>query len=194
MRKSGVTSTALRIAWPVKASAEERFSELYREQRDAAWAYALSITGDAAAAEDVVASVFERLYRRRARIRYDAGAKPLLFRAVRNAAIDELRRRRRQALPTAELPETAAAAGPDPEAISETLRVRRALAGLAPEERELVVLRYWADLSNAQIGKLVGISASNVGTRLHRLLGRLRAELERDEAAPSDVEGADDER
>jgi RNA polymerase sigma factor (sigma-70 family) len=51
------------------------------------------------------------------------------------------------------------------------------LARLKPEERTLVGLRYAAGLDSAEIGTVLGVSASGVRSRLNRLLDRLRAEL-----------------
>jgi RNA polymerase sigma factor (sigma-70 family) len=52
-----------------------------------------------------------------------------------------------------------------------------ALAGLDPKDRALIGLRYVSGLDSAEIGRAVGMSASAVRVRLHRLLGRLRLEL-----------------
>jgi len=52
--------------------------------------------------------------------------------------------------------------------------VRRALAALAPREREIVLLKFHGQLTNAELARAIGISESNAGTRLHRALERLR--------------------
>jgi RNA polymerase sigma-70 factor (ECF subfamily) len=52
--------------------------------------------------------------------------------------------------------------------------VRAALAGLDPRDRELIALKFHAGLDNAEIAKVLGISSSNAGTRVHRALTRLR--------------------
>ncbi len=46
--------------------------------------------------------------------------------------------------------------------------VRRALALLEPRERDLVALKFAGGLSNVEIAKVLGLSRSNTGTRLHR--------------------------
>ena len=68
--------------------------------------YAISLLGDRAGAEDVTALAFERLYRSRSRLDRSRGTpRAWLFAIARNAALDELRRRRRQRLdPTADEP------------------------------------------------------------------------------------------
>ena len=64
--------------------------------------------------------------------------------------------------------------------------VAGALARLNARERELVLLKFHGQLSNAELARVMAISESNVGTRLHRALTRLRTsciELERETAA-----------
>ena len=72
------------------------FEALYRDAAADVHGYPISLLGDRAAAEDVTALAFERLYRSRARIDRRRGTpRAWLFAIARNAALDELRRRRR---------------------------------------------------------------------------------------------------
>ena len=52
--------------------------------------------------------------------------------------------------------------------------VRRALGKLGARDRELIALKYHADLSNAEIAEVVGVSVSNAGTLLNRAMNKLR--------------------
>jgi RNA polymerase sigma-70 factor (ECF subfamily) len=52
--------------------------------------------------------------------------------------------------------------------------VREALAGLDGAERDLVALKFMGGLSNAEIARVLGLSESNAGTKLHRTLTKLR--------------------
>ena len=52
--------------------------------------------------------------------------------------------------------------------------MRAALEALDPRKRELIALKFFAGLDNAQIAGVLGISPSNAGTRLHRAVQRLR--------------------
>ena len=160
----------------------EALDALFRDCAGDVHAYALSLLGDRAGAEDVTALAFERLFRARARLD-DARGTPraLLFTIARNAALDELRRRRRR--DTGELEESGGAdlhAGEAFEAVERRELVRGALAALPPREREIVLLKFHGQLSNAELARAMGISESNAGTRLHRALTRLR-ELCREE-------------
>jgi len=162
------------------------FDELFRESAADVHAYAISLLANRAAAEDVTALAFERLYRARARLDTGRGTpRAWLFAIARNAALDELRRRRRQ--PQSEL--LAELAGDHDhesafEQIARRASVRDALAALPLREREVVLLKFHGQLSNSELAKALDVSESNAGTRLHRALTRLREEyngLEREE-------------
>lgn len=177
------------IAEPVGApfgAAESRPSEafeaLYRRSFHRVYGYVATLLHDRAAAEEVTAQAFERAYRKRRSFRPARGTQEAwLFGIARNAALDELRRRKRRATLEAE-PEDAYAVAADEHAEAALRRqvVRAALAGLEPRERELVALRYMAGLSHEEIARVLRTSPSNVGTRLHRTMEKLRRECDED--------------
>jgi RNA polymerase sigma-70 factor (ECF subfamily) len=160
----------------VAPSRWERFEALYRSSRDDVYAYVATLLRDRSAAEDVTAQAFERAYRRQRTFDRRRGEeRAWLFGIARNAALDELRRRKRIAALVAE-PEDAEAAGPDDgaEVALRRTAVRAALAGLGARERELIALKFHAGLSNAEIAKVLGVSESNAGTLLYRAMEKLR--------------------
>jgi len=157
----------------------ERFEALYRSSRDDVYAYVATLLRDRAAAEDVTALAFERAYRRRRsfdRARGDERA--WLFGIARNAALDELRRRRRHAALSIDPEDPAAVptrvAEDDADGALRRTVVRAALDALTPRERELVALKFHAGLTNAEIARVLGVSESNAGTLLHRTIAKLR--------------------
>ncbi|MBB4661186.1 RNA polymerase sigma factor [Conexibacter arvalis] len=163
------TPTAVDTSW-------ERFEALYRSSRDDVYGYVATLLRDAAAAEDVTALAFERAYRRRRSFdRRRGDERAWLFGIARNAALDELRRRRRHAALAAD-PRDAEATAVDDAADHALARttVRAALERLAPRERELVALKFHAGLSNAEIASVLGVSETNAGTLLHRTMTKLR--------------------
>ncbi len=156
------------------------FDALYRESRDDVFAYVSGVLRDADAAEDVTALAFERAYRRRRRYNPDRGSgRAWIFGIARNAALDELRRRKRGAALRAD-PEDVGAPGPDEETELALRRaaLRAAMAKLDPREREVVALRFFSGLSHAEIAQVLGISVSNAGTKLHRAVDKLRRECD----------------
>ncbi len=175
------------VTAPTRAQLDDKaFDELFRESAADVHAYAISLLGGRAAAEDVTALAFERLYRARARLDHGRGTpRAWLFAIARNAALDELRRRQRQ--PQSELPEELPGdRGLDEafEQLSRRATVRDALAALPLREREAVLLKFHGQLSNSELAKALDVSESNAGSRLHRALTRLRERcdgLEREE-------------
>jgi RNA polymerase sigma factor (sigma-70 family) len=152
------------------------FEALYRSSRDDVYAYVATLLRDPAAAEDVTASAFERAYRRRQTFVARRGSpRAWLFGIARNAALDELRRRKRAQAVEPDLLDLGAE--PVDERAELLLRrgaVRQALAGLSPRERDLVGLKFHAGLTNAEIARVLGTSETNAGTMLHRTIQKLR--------------------
>jgi RNA polymerase sigma-70 factor, ECF subfamily len=176
VRSTGVNEA---LAMPLPATSERfgvAFEELYRSSRDDVYAYVATLLRDQSAAEDVTALAFERAYRKRRSFRPDRGSeRAWLFGIARNAALDELRRRRRLAPllaePAADVPQR------DHEYHEQALRrlaVRGALARLDARDRELISLKFHAELTNAEIAGVLGTSDTNAGTMLHRAIQRLR--------------------
>lgn len=155
----------------------DRLERLYRACRDDVYAYVFTLLRDRAAAEDVTALAFERAFRKRRTFDRQRGdERPWLFGIARNAALDELRRRRRTAALLID-PESVDPESPlhhDDDVLLRRTAVRAALAGLPARERELIALKFHAGLSNAELAKVLGVSESNAGTMLHRAVQKLR--------------------
>ena len=164
------------VPLPAERSAGEQFEALYRRTFPRVYAYVASMLRDRSAAEEVTAQAYERAYRKRSSYKSRRGTpEAWLFGIARHAALDELRRRGRRA-PLEADPEDVSATAPEDhaEGILRRETVRAALATLEPKERDLVALKYRADLSNTEIARVLGVSETNVGTRLHRVMEKLR--------------------
>ena len=158
------------------SAADAAFEALYRTSRDDVFAYVAGLLRDRSAAEDVTALAFERAYRKRSRFDARKGSRRAwLFGIARNAALDELRRRKRLAELTSD-PEDLDATAPEQEAEAALRRatLREAIATLDPRERELVSLKFFAGLGNSEIAAVLGLSETNAGTKLHRTIEKLR--------------------
>lgn len=168
------------LAQPLPATAvprqAESFEALYERTFPRVYAYVASLLGDRSAAEDVTAQAFERAYRKRRGYRASRGTmEAWLFGIARNAALDELRRRRRRARLETD-PEDVGAPSAEDHAETALRRevVRAALTHLEGHERDLVALKFQGGLSNTEIAATLGLSESNVGTKLHRTVTKLR--------------------
>ena len=172
-RSTDVTET-LTMALP-EQEAPSRFEDLYRACRDDVFAYVATLLRDRASAEDVTAQAFERAYRRRRTFDARRGnERAWLFGIARNAALDELRRRRRVATLAADVEDVAAAPVDEADASTTRAAIRAAMASLEPREREVIALKFFGGLSNDELARVLGTSASNAGTILHRAVQRLR--------------------
>jgi RNA polymerase sigma-70 factor, ECF subfamily len=178
-RSTRVTGTMTLPAAPGAGKLALDFDALYRAARDDVFSYVATLLRDRGAAEDVTALAFERAFRKRKSFDARKGSeRAWLFGIARNAALDELRKRKRRARLAAEPADVA----PQPdEEIDRALRraaVRSAVAALEPRERELIALKFHAGLDNAELAAVLGVSVSNAGTRLHRALTKLREILD----------------
>jgi RNA polymerase sigma-70 factor, ECF subfamily len=152
------------------------FDSLYRSTRDDIYAYVATLLRDPSIAEDVTATAFERAYRHRRSFSPRRGTpRAWLFGIARNAALDELRLRKRSGSLVREI------SAPDEQSTDEladlALRrttVREALAQLTPRERDLVALKFHGCLTNSELAHVLRTSETNAGTMLHRTIKKLR--------------------
>ena len=171
MNEAVVETVTLPAAVP-----SEGFAELYERTFPRVYAYVASLLRDRSAAEDVTAQAFERAYRKRRSYRAARGSMDAwVFGIARNAALDELRKRKRRATLEGD-PEDLQAPPPEDQADMALRRetVRTALASLGGQERDLIALKFAGGLSNGEIARVLRMSESNVGTRLHRTITKLR--------------------
>jgi RNA polymerase sigma-70 factor (sigma-E family) len=141
-----------------------RFDDEFRDLAALAYRVAYRILGDRSMAEDVAQESLTRAYQRWARISEYRQA--WIARVAGNLAIDQLRRRR---------PQLQASQQGDAEVMMiERLDLQRALLGLPKRQRDAVVLRYIADLSEADVAHLLGCSPGTVKSHLNRGTTRLR--------------------
>jgi RNA polymerase sigma-70 factor (sigma-E family) len=156
---------------------EQLVSELYAAHRLSLVRLAVLLVDDTAAAEDVVHDVFAGLLKARS-LRDPDAALGYLRRAVVNRSRSALRRRR-----TARAYSPPHDVGPpqpdDLAVLSEEHRaVLAALATLPERQREVVVLRYWSGLSEAEIADAMGISRGTVKSTASRALAALEQRME----------------
>jgi RNA polymerase sigma-70 factor, ECF subfamily len=175
-RSTGMEQTLIAEAKDAPRAGDLAFERLYRSSRDDVYAYVASLLRDVPAAEEVTAAAFERAYRKRNRFDPERGEpRAWLFGIARNAALDELRRRGRQAELTAEPTDLDSHGSHEgAERAERRLAVSAGLDRLNPDERELIALKFFAGLANAEIAQVIGTTESNAGTKLHRAMTKLR--------------------
>ena len=150
---------------------------VYAEQLPRVFNFFRYRCGNVADAEDLTSITFEKAWRGRDRYRRDKGAfSTWLFTIARNAAVDHYRARAPVVpLDEAALVATLAATPEDHTATrSDAARLAVLLRTLSDRDRDLIALKYGAELSNRDIAQATGLSESNVGTILHRAVQALR--------------------
>ena len=160
----------------------EAFARLVRRHQEVAFRAAYLIVRDAGAAEDVAQEAFVRAFRGLGSFREGEPFRPWLLRIVTNLALNEVRgRNRRQGLfaritSFRQDPEPS----PEPAALEGEQRdaVWRAIHELNGDDQVVLYLRYYLDLSEAEIAGVIGRPAGTVKSRLHRAGGRLREVVE----------------
>ena len=155
------------------------FDLLYRRYSRPVFALALRRLGDRGRAEDAVQETFASIWRSAGSYRRERGpGAPWLYAVARNAIVD--RRRTLGAPPAEAVEEASSEAGPDERAESSwtAWRVHRALAELPEQERRLIELAYWGELSQSEIAEFLDIPLGTVKTRTRSALSRLADVLE----------------
>lgn len=157
------------------AEIDERFTDYVRDRGEHHLRVAVLLTGDWHAAEDLVQASLVKLYRAWPKLRLDGEPDAYLRRIMVNTHRSWWRARWRRETPSESLPETAVADFADGQAIG--AQVRQALQALPRQQRAVVVLRYCADLPEAEVAALLGCSTGTVKTHAHRGLRALREAL-----------------
>jgi RNA polymerase sigma-70 factor (ECF subfamily) len=145
------------------------------------YAYIAYRIGAGADAEDVTSDTFERALRYRESFDPRRGDPAAWLIGIARRCIADAAMQREPA--TAELPERAVEAHDD--ASLRRIEVSAAVERLNERDRELVALRYGADLTARQIGELLDLRTNVVEVALHRALARLRIEIEPTDPQPA---------
>jgi RNA polymerase sigma factor (sigma-70 family) len=144
------------------------------------YAYVAYRIGSGPDAEDATSEVFARALRYKSKYDRSKGTPIAWLLGIARRVLAE--RATDDRMTVAEVPDAAAPGALEDDSVNR-VTVQSAVATLGERDRELVALRYGADLTASQIGELLELSPNAVEVALHRALRRLRAELEAD-AAP----------
>lgn len=170
------------------------FSSLVREHQRSVFFLALRLSrGDEQLARDVAQKTFLQAWSKRDSFRGEASFKTWLLRIASNLCSNELRRawRRRELVPEAHEDgsppvlgrvESTAAADLEHHELRERLRV--AVDSLPERQRHVALLRLYDDLSFAEIGQALEITANNAKVSFHHAVKKLRSALDPQEAGP----------
>ena len=151
------------------------WDRIYTQHAPRVFNYFRFRVGASADAEDLTSRTFEKAWAARSKYRSDiAGVATWLFAIAQNVVIDYFRARRSH-VSIDLVPDLEGTGAPQSEAEHDSDLARLALLTreLPDQQRELLALKYGAEATNREIAKLTGLSESNVGTLLHRLVQTL---------------------
>jgi RNA polymerase sigma-70 factor, ECF subfamily len=174
-----------------RAGDEEAFAQLVETYQTAIYNLCYRMLGESNEAEDAAQEAFLRAYSQLSTYDPARSFKTWLFSIASHYCIDRLRKRRLTwlSLDEDELPPHPALQepSPGPEEVAvrrqQTAVIQAWLSKLAPEDRSVIVMRYWYDLSYDEIAEATRTTVSAVKSRLHRARGAM-AEMVK--AAPAD--------
>jgi len=146
--------------------------ELYRKRRDRLFALALALLGDANAAEDVLQEAFTKTLHSLHRYQERGKMFNYIVRLLYTTAIDRLRKKK-------ELPLDAELSTDSEPDCEEETSILNTIRSLAPEQRDVIILRHYSGLSFREISELLGLPLGTVLSRMRYGLLRLKNLLER---------------
>ena len=142
---------------------------LYRQYGAILLLFALSICGESSRAQDAVHQVFLKLMETNG-VQNALDPKAHLFASVRNVLLNDRKHRKRN---VAIEPDQLWFTPPDRDHAAE-LNLRRALQSLPDDQRQVVVLHIWGELTFAQVAEVLSIGANTVASRYRYALAKLR--------------------
>lgn len=163
----------------MKPTETDEFVQFVRTSSPGLLHTAWLLCGDAHRAEEMVQESFERVYLKWGRVTKDGQPLAYTRRVLINLNTDRWRRTRKESLTSdGELRD---AATPRGSCVEDRDLVVRLLRLLPQREREVVVLRHYADLSEHDVAELLGVSVGTVKSSASRGLATLRAAMTQDD-------------
>ena len=154
------------------------FVETYKQYYPRLFAYIYARVGDTQQAEDIVSDVFERVYSKLDSLRNRDALATWLFTIARNAIVSYVRKHSRE---TAVDHDVLSELSPATASVESEVMHREDLAGVARavltfsrREQDIISLKFDAELANAQIGEIMGLTEQNIRVIIFRTIRKLR--------------------
>ena len=165
----------------MKAAQEESFREFVEGSWNRLLRTAYLLTGDHGAAEDLVQTALMRTYRHWGRIETYDSPEAYVRRAMVNANVSAWRRRKAVVHVVADPPEPTIGAGAGIGDHQDAYAIRderwRVVQAMSPRMRTAFVLRYFEDLTEAEVASVMGCAVGTVKSQISRGLAKLRSDL-----------------
>jgi RNA polymerase sigma-70 factor (ECF subfamily) len=163
---------------PKRAKGEDLIRHLYEEHGRSLLAYATRLTGDRAAAEDVVQETLLRAWKHADDLENGTGSvRGWLLTVVRNIITDRIRARASRPHEVEEPAELLAVQRDHAQTVVDSMTVLGAMDGLSPEHREVLVEIYYRGRTVAEAAEFLGVAPGTVKSRSYYALRALRATM-----------------
>jgi len=166
---------ALRTA---RSNGQDRFVETYKQYYPRLYAYIYARVGNPHQSEDIVSDVFERVYLKLDSLRDRDALATWLFTIARNAIVSYVRKHSRETIVgndvIGELSPATASVESEVMHREDLAGVARAVRTFSQREQDIVSLKFDAELANAQIGQIMGLTEQNVRVIIFRTIRKLR--------------------
>lgn len=150
---------------------------IYDQHAQALFAFVLNLTRHEADTQDILQEVFHKLARQPDCLQGVANERAFLLRMAYRLIVDQSRRREVRQRAIQEMPVTIFAPDDNPDAASHRAALASALAELPPEQRAVVHLKLWSDLTFAEIADTLDLSPNTVASRYRYGIDKLRSLL-----------------
>ncbi len=162
---------------------DEAWRIIFERHYPRLYSYIYYRVGDASVAEDLCGELFEKAVKNIHRFKSrDGGLAGWLTRIAQNLTYDYYRRRKARPSDPLELNESWLSGGDDPDRSllnrESTDYLRRALQKLTPEQRDVILLRFIAQMRTSEVASIMGKTPGAIKALQHRALAALRREME----------------
>ena len=168
---------------------KDAFRYLVELHKDVVYGTAYLMTGNRSLAEEQMQEAFLAAWRGIQGFQAGRPFKPWLVRILVNGVLTQQRKRVLSTVPLDDLDPSSEGTDlvEEVQALQRRTAVREALSGLNQEQRQVIILRYFAGLTVPELARAIGKREGTVKSRIHRALGRLREQLA--QHAAMEVEG-----
>jgi RNA polymerase sigma-70 factor (ECF subfamily) len=162
---------------------DDNFTALFNAYYTRVFAFVYSRTRDVDLSKDLVSEVFERAYAKGDSVRDQAAYSAWLFMIAKNVIAGHYRQRKREQIYQAKVEDGLRLADSPPQPEDFALRDERLghlmklVKTLPVRDQELISLKFDAELSHVEIGRIMGITPLNVRVSIFRAVKRLRSRM-----------------
>jgi len=154
--------------------------DIIRDYKDGLLLYINGITGDMSLAEDIMEEAFFRIAAKKPRYSGKSSFKTWLYAIGRNAAVDMLRKRRREQLITDNEPDNQQDLENEYLRSEQKIALHRAMSQLSPDYRQVLCLSFFEELTNDEVACVMHKSKRQIENLLYRAKNSLRSVLEKE--------------